>query len=90
MLRITKNMAKIQSMKVGQQHIDSFILIPGITVYQGIFSSGNFLWFSSTDHLKTISLEFINEGELDRFFMQLMREIKLNQITNLTVDTKIK
>lgn len=90
MLRITKNMARIQSMKAGQKEIDSFVLIPGITTYQGITSQEKTLWFLSSDHLHTISIEFVNEGELDRFFIHLMREVKLNQITNPTIDTKTK
>lgn len=90
MIRITKNNSRISSIKAGQEEIDSFVLIPGITLYQGIFSKKNTLWFLSTNHLHTLSVEFVNEGELDRFFIQLMREIKLNQITNVNVDTKTK
>lgn len=90
MLRITKNMAKISSIKLGEFDIDSFLLIPGITVYHNIYSNRNFLFFDGNDWKKSIKIEFINEGELDKFFMQLMREIKINQITNVNVDTKTK
>ncbi len=90
MLRITKNMAKILSMKIGEFDIDSFVLIPGITNYNNVYSYQNWLTFEGVDWNKSIRIQFTNEGELERFFMQLMREIKLNQITNVTVDTKTK
>ena len=90
MLRITKNMAKITSIKLGEFDIDSFLLIPGITIYHNIYSNRNFLFFEGNDWKKSIKMEFASEGELERFFMQLMREIKINQITNVNVDTKTK
>ena len=86
MLRITKNMGKISSMKRGDFPIDSFIIIPGVTEYKNIYTNGNYLFFDQGEHKQSITIEFVNEGELDRFFTMLMREIKLNQLIN--VETK--
>jgi hypothetical protein len=86
MLRVTKNMGRISSMKKGDFPIDSFVIIPGVTQYKNIYTSENWLFFGQDDHKQSITIEFINEGELDRFFTMLMREIKLNQLIN--VETK--
>ena len=86
MLRITKNMGKIASMKRGDFPIDSFVIIPGVTTYKTIYTNANWLFFSQEDYKQSIVIEFVNEGELDRFFTMLMREIKLNQLIN--VETK--
>ena len=86
MLRITKNMGKIVSMKKGEFTIDSFVIIPSVTQYKNIYTNSNWLFFEQDDHKQSIVIEFTNEGELDRFFTMLMREIKLNQLIN--VETK--
>ena len=83
MLRITKNMGKIISMKRGDFPIDSFVIMPGVTHYKNIYTNGNYLFFSQEDYKQSITIEFTNEGELDRFFTMLMREIKLNQLINV-------
>ena len=86
MLRITKNMGKIASMKRGDFPIDSFVIIPGVTQYKNIYTSGKYLFFDHGDYKQSIEIDFANEGELDRFFTVLMRDIKLNQLIN--VETK--
>jgi hypothetical protein len=83
MLRITKNMGKIITMKRGDFPIDSFVIIPGVTHYKNIYTNGNYLFFSQEDYKQSIIIEFTTEGELDRFFTVLMREIKLNQLINV-------
>ena len=88
MLRISKNMGKITSMKRGDFEIDSFVIIPGVTHYKNIYTNSNRLFFDQGDYKQSIVVEFVNEGELDRFFTVLMREIKLNQLIN--VETKGK
>ena len=88
MLRISKNMGKITSMKRGDFEIDSFVIIPGVTHYKNIYTNSNRLFFDQGDYKQSIVVEFVNEGELDRFFTVLMREIKLNQSIN--VETKGK
>ena len=79
-------MGKIASMKRGDFPIDSFVIIPGVTTYKTIYTNANWLFFSQEDYEQSIVIEFVNEGELDRFFTMLMREIKLNQLIN--VETK--
>ncbi len=83
-------MAKIKSIKLGEYDIDSFVIIPGVTNYCNIYSMQNMLIFENKEWQHTIKIDFVNEGELDRFFTQLFREIKINQITNVSVDTKTK
>lgn len=94
MLRITKNLNKIVSIqfltkqevpdKYKQPEIDSFVIIPGVTQYNHIYSTGNWLVFDSHDSY--IGVQFSNETDLDRFFTMLMRDIKLNQL--ISVETK--
>jgi hypothetical protein len=61
--------------------LDSFVIIPGVTQYNHIYSTGNWLVFDSHDSY--IGVQFSNESDLDRFFTMLMREIKLNQLINV-------
>lgn len=96
MLRISKNSSKIVSIIVATKQevpsdyhpteIDSFVIIPGVTQYNHIYSKDNWLLFDSQDTY--IGVKFSNESDLERFFTQLMRDIKINQITNVNVDTK--
>ena len=93
MLRISKNTPKVISLKWFTKQemdqcldIDSFVLIPGVTSYKHIYSSGRWIFFDTDNSY--IKVEFTSEGDLERFFIQLMRDIKLNQITNVNVDTK--
>ena len=93
MLRINSNSRNIKSIKryycVGnaqmESEVDSFVLIPGITSYNGIYqSNGNSLNFVERGQMvNTMVIEFTNESELERFFIQLQREIKLNQISGI-------
>lgn len=66
--------------------LDSFVIIPGVTNYQHIYSKDNWLVFDSKDSY--IGIKFSSVGELERYFIQLLRDIKLNQITNVSIDTK--
>lgn len=98
MLRITKNSNKIVSIelftkkddqpsyrnKIPNLELDSFIIIPGITQYNHIYSIADVLVFDSHDSY--IGVKFSSESDLERFFTMLMREIKLNQLIN--VETK--
>jgi hypothetical protein len=58
----------------------------GVTQYKNIYTIGKYLFFEHDNYEQSITIEFVNEGELDRFFTMLMREIKLNQLIN--VETK--
>ncbi len=86
MLRISKNMGKISSMKRGDFEIDSFVIIPSVTQYKNIYTNLNRLFFDQGDYKQSIVVDFITADELDRYFTVLMREIKLNQLIN--VETK--
>jgi hypothetical protein len=96
MLRISKNTNKIVSIQMSTKQevpegytppeIDSFVIIPGVTQYNNIYTKGNWLVFDSHDSY--IGVQFSDEVDLERFFIQLMRDIKLNQITNVSIDTK--
>ena len=68
--------------------IDSFIIIPGVTNYKHIYTTGKYLIFDSSDNY--IGVEFNSIADLERYFVQLMRDIKLNQITNISVDVDTK
>ena len=90
-MRITKNTNKIVSIQLCTKEVvdpsyknpelDSFVIIPGVTQYNHIYSTGNWLVFDSHDSY--IVVQFSNESDLDRFFTMLMREIKLNQLINV-------
>jgi hypothetical protein len=96
MLRISKNTNKIVSIQMSTKQevpegytppaIDSFVIIPGVTHYNNIYTKDNWLVFDSHDSY--IGVQFSNVSDLERFFIQLMRDIKINQITNISVDTK--
>lgn len=80
MWRISKESYRIKSLKRGDYDIDSIIIIPGVSSYENIYTKQNLLYFSNNDYNKSIAIEFISEGDLDRFFAQMMRENKINQI----------
>ena len=96
MLRVSKNTNKIVSIHISSKEdvpenytppeIDSFVIIPGVTSYNHIYSRKNILIFDGGDTY--IYVIFSSEGDLERFFTKLMRDIKLNQITNVSVETK--
>ena len=88
MWRISKETSRIKSIKRGDYDVDSVIVIPGVCSYENIYTKQNFLYFSNNDWTKSITVEFISEGDLDRFFTQLSRENKLNQILGDTKDKK--
>lgn len=98
MLRITRMTPKVVSIKwftkeetepgYEGNEIDSFVIIPGVTQYQHIYSSGRYICFDSRNSY--IGIEFNSESDLERYFVQLMREIKINQITNVNVDVDAK
>jgi len=65
--------------------IDSFLIIPGVTNYSSIYSKENKLVFIELSR-SVIEIDFATEGDLERFFSQLMREVKLNQILDINID----
>jgi hypothetical protein len=97
MLRITKSNG-VQSIKwftkeemdpvYNGTDLDSFVIIPGVTHYQHIYTANNYICFDSEKSY--IAVEFGSEADLERYFIQLLREIKLNQITNINFDVDKK
>jgi hypothetical protein len=97
MLRITKSNG-VQSIKwftkeemdpvYNGTDLDSFVIIPGVTHYQHIYTANNYICFDSEKSY--IAVEFGSESDLERYFIQLLREIKLNQITNINFDVDKK
>ena len=90
MLRITKNMGRITNIVRTKPDgfeilIDSFVIIPGVTNYSGIYSREKILVFVELTG-SVVEIEFVTEGDLERFFSQLMREVKLNQILDINID----
>lgn len=91
MLRITKNMGRINNIirtksdGMLSNEIDSFIIIPGVTTYTSIYSVGNRLNFVELTG-GVIEMEFTTDGDLERFFSKLMREVKLNQLLYINID----
>lgn len=92
MLRISKNTSGVISIKYFTKKeqidptyqgvsLDSFVIIPGVTNYDHIYSFGNYLCFDTNQ--SAISVEFRSDVELEKYFTQLTREIKLNQIVNI-------
>jgi len=68
--------------------VDSFVIIPDVTHYQHIYTANNYICFDSEKSY--IAVEFGSESDLERYFIQLLREIKLNQITNINFDVDKK
>lgn len=68
--------------------IDSFVIIPGVTQYQHIYTKDNWIVFDSS--ASYIGVGFNSQADLERYFVKLLREIKLNQITNVSVDVDTK
>lgn len=91
MLRITKNMGRITSMSrtpldsMMSLDIDSLLIIPGVTNYSGIYAREKKLMFVELSG-SVVEIEFVTEGDLERFFSQLMREVKLSQILDINID----
>lgn len=98
MLRITKNTNNITSIKwyakeevdsnYNGTDLDSFVVISGITQYQHIYTKDNWIVFDGFNSY--IGVEFSSVSDLERFFVQLIRDIKINQITNINVDVDKK
>lgn len=61
--------------------IDSFIIIPGVTIYNSIYQRGNKLIFEEQTGAQLI-VDFLTEGDVDRFFIQISRDQKIDQIVN--------
>jgi|SaaInlV_100m_DNA_2_1039680.scaffolds.fasta_scaffold04730_5 hypothetical protein len=85
MIRISNNTSKVISIKRYYKEtddstdVDSFVIIPGVTIYSSIYQRKNTLVFVEQTG-NSLIVEFLSEGDLERFFIQLMRDTKLNQL----------
>ena len=98
MLRVTKNadivtikwFTKEKSADINYEgsESDSFLIIPGVTNYNHIYSKDNWIVFDGNESY--LGIEFKSIILLERYFVQLITEIKLNQIINVSVDVDTK
>ena len=85
MIRISNNTSKVISIKRYYKEtddstdVDSFVIIPGVTIYSSIYQRKNTLVFVEQTG-NSLIVEFLSEGDIERFFIQLMRDTKLNQL----------
>ncbi len=84
MFRISKISHNIISIlikyDVGEGSVDSLFIIPGVTYYKNIYSIKNYLVLENDN--SSVSVEFKTEADLEKFFIQLMRDIKIDKIVN--------
>jgi hypothetical protein len=85
MFRISKNSHNIISILIrydvgGEGSVDSLFIIPGVTYYKNIYSIKNYLVLENDK--SSVSVEFKTEADLEKFFIQLIRDIKIDKIIN--------
>lgn len=80
MWRITKSSGRIISILKGQNEIDGFLLIPGITGFSSITTKSNTLSFNNSEWIDTITVNFTSEGDLERFLAGFTRDSKIDSI----------
>ncbi len=89
MIRISSNTSSVVSIKRFFReidtscNIDSFVIIPGITTYNSIYQIKNKIIFSENTG-NDIEVEFNSPSDIERFFVQFMRDMKLNYVLNGT------
>lgn len=92
MIKVSSNFNKIVSIKRHFREngddviIDSFLIIPGVTIYNSIYQRSNTLVFVEQTG-NSLLVEFLTEGDVERYYTQLLRDTKLNQLMN-NVDPK--
>ena len=88
MIRITKG-NKVQKILIGTSEVSSVFIIPGVTNYTNVFTYGNMLCLSNNNADESANIIFANESELERFVMQLMKDMKgVNAPINVNVEQK--
>jgi len=89
MIRISKGQNNIQKILIGNSEVSSVFLIPGVTNYTNVFTYGNMLCFSNEKAEESANILFANEADLERFAMQLMKDMKgTNAPINVNVEQK--
>ena len=88
MIRISKG-NKVQKIMIGSSEVSSVFIIPGVTNYTNVFTYGNMLCLSNNNADESANIIFANESELERFVMQLMKDMKgVNAPINVNVEQK--
>lgn len=88
MIRITKG-NKVQKILIGTSEVSSVFIIPGVTNYTNVFTYGNMLCLSNSSADESANIIFANESELERFVMQLMKDMKgVSAPINVNVEQK--
>lgn len=80
MWRITKSSGRIISITKGQNEIDGFLIIPGITQFSSITTKSNSLSFNNSEWIDTITVNFASESDLERFLAGFTRDSKIDAI----------
>ena len=89
MIRISKG-NKVAKIMIGNSEVSSVFIIPGVTNYTNVFTYGNMLCLSNEKLEESANIIFENETDLERFVMQLMKDMKgiNNSPINVNVETK--
>ena len=80
MWRINKQSGRIINIYKGQNEIDGFLIIPGVTNFTSITIKDNTLNFNNQEWIDTITIHFTTVGDLERFLAGFTRESKIDQI----------
>lgn len=80
LLRISSSQPGIKRISVGINQVDDFIIIPGVTEYEHIYVTGNTMVFINDRNNAVV--EFNNRTEIDKFFIQFSRDLKLINLLN--------
>lgn len=75
MIRIAKGQGASR-ITVGNNEVDSIIIIPGVTVCNGIFTQGTSLIFSNDSLEETSIVSFGSSADLERTLARIASEMK--------------
>jgi hypothetical protein len=89
MIRISKG-NKVQKIMIGNSEVSSVFIIPGVTNYTNVFTYGNIFCLSNDKQEESANIFFENESDLERFAMQLIKDMKgiNNSPVNINVEQK--
>jgi hypothetical protein len=88
MIRISKG-NKVQKIMIGNSEVSSVFIIPGVTNYTNVFTYGNIFCLSNDKQEESANIFFESESDLERFVMQLMKDMKgVSAPINVNVEQK--
>lgn len=82
MWKINKQSGRIINIFKGQNEIDGFLIIPGVTNFSSVTIKENVLNFNSREWVDSISIHFASVADLERFLAGFTRESKIDAILN--------